>query len=48
VPILVVSALADKATAISALCKGARGFLNKPFTEKQLIAALKEVISNDE
>ena len=48
VPILVVSALADKATAISALRKGARGFLNKPFTEKQLIAALKEVISNDE
>ncbi len=48
VPILVISALADKTTAISALRKGARGFLNKPFTEKQLIAALKEVISNDE
>lgn len=48
VPILVVSALADKATAISALSKGARGFLNKPFTEKQLVAALKEVISDDE
>jgi two-component system, chemotaxis family, chemotaxis protein CheY len=48
VPILVISALADKTTAIAALRKGARGFLNKPFTEKQLVAALKEVISNDE
>lgn len=48
VPILVISALADKTTAIAALRKGARGFLNKPFTEKQLVAALKEVISNDD
>ena len=47
VPILVISALADKTTAIAALRKGARGFLNKPFTEKQLIAALKEVISDE-
>ncbi len=47
VPILVISALADKATAIAALRKGARGFLNKPFTEKQLVAALKEVISDE-
>ncbi len=47
VPILVVSALADKTTAIAALRKGARGFLNKPFTEKQLVAALKEVISDE-
>jgi two-component system, chemotaxis family, chemotaxis protein CheY len=48
VPILVVSALADKTTAIAALRKGARGFLHKPFTEKQLVAALKEVISDDD
>jgi two-component system, chemotaxis family, chemotaxis protein CheY len=48
VPILVISALADKTTAIAALRKGARGFLNKPFTEKQLVAALKEVVSDDE
>jgi two-component system, chemotaxis family, chemotaxis protein CheY len=47
VPILVVSALADKATAIAALRKGARGYLHKPFTEKQLVAALKEVISDE-
>jgi two-component system, chemotaxis family, chemotaxis protein CheY len=47
VPILVISALADKTTAIAALRKGARGFLNKPFTEKQLVAALKEVISDE-
>jgi two-component system chemotaxis response regulator CheY len=48
VPILVVSALADKATAIAALRKGARGFLHKPFTEKQMVAALKEVISDND
>ncbi len=47
VPILVVSALADKTTAIAALRKGAKGFLHKPFTERQLVAALKEVISDD-
>jgi len=38
--ILVVSALADKATAIEALKKGAHGFLCKPFTEEELSEAL--------
>jgi two-component system, chemotaxis family, chemotaxis protein CheY len=41
--ILVVSALGDKATAISALKKGARGFLHKPFSDEQLVAALLEI-----
>ncbi len=42
--ILVVSALADKATAIEALKKGAHGFLCKPFTEKELSEALDELL----
>lgn len=40
--ILVVSALSDKATAIDALKKGARGFLLKPFSDEQLANALLE------
>lgn len=43
--ILVVSALSDKATAIAALKKGARGFLHKPFTDEQLVDALLELAS---
>lgn len=41
--ILVVSALSDKATAIEALKRGARGFLHKPFTDEQLAEALLEI-----
>jgi two-component system chemotaxis response regulator CheY len=41
--ILVVSALGDKATAIAALKKGARGFLHKPFSDEQLVDALLEI-----
>lgn len=41
--ILVVSALGDKTTAISALKKGARGFLHKPFSDEQLVDALLEI-----
>lgn len=41
--ILVVSALSDKATAIDALTRGARGFLYKPFTDEQLANALLEI-----
>jgi two-component system chemotaxis response regulator CheY len=41
--ILVVSALSDKATAIDALRRGARGFLYKPFTDEQLVNALLEI-----
>lgn len=41
--ILVVSALADKATAISALTLGAHGFLCKPFTDQELKDALYEI-----
>jgi two-component system, chemotaxis family, chemotaxis protein CheY len=41
--ILVISALSDKATGIEALKRGARGFLCKPFTDEQLLAALIEL-----
>ena len=44
--ILVVSALSDKATGIAALKKGARGFLCKPFSDEQLMAALHELIED--
>lgn len=42
--ILVISALADKMTAIEALEKGASGFLCKPFTDRQLNQALRKLI----
>lgn len=42
--ILVISALADKATAVEAMEKGANGFLNKPFSERQLNEALLELL----
>ena len=44
VRILVVSALADKDTAIQALKEGAQGFLCKPFTEKDLTDAITELL----
>ena len=43
--ILVISALADKATAVEAMERGANGFLNKPFTDRQLNDALLELIA---
>jgi two-component system, chemotaxis family, chemotaxis protein CheY len=42
--ILVISALSDKATAVDAMEKGANGFLNKPFTDRQLNEAIAELI----
>lgn len=42
--ILVISALADKATAIQAIHCGARGFLCKPFNPMQLSDALNKLI----
>ena len=44
--ILVISALADKLTAMEALEKGASGFLCKPFTDRQLNDALRKLIEN--
>ena len=41
--ILVISALADKLTAMEALEKGASGFLCKPFTDRQLNDALRKL-----
>ena len=45
VRILVISALADKATAVEAMERGANGFLNKPFTDRQLNEALAELMA---
>jgi two-component system chemotaxis response regulator CheY len=44
VRILVISALADKATAVDAMEKGANGFLNKPFTDRQLNEAIADLM----
>lgn len=44
--ILIVSALADKATAVEAMEKGANGFLAKPFSDRQLNEALDELIAD--
>ena len=46
--ILIVSALADKATAIEAIKRGANGFLSKPFTEKDLNVAFEKLIKRVE
>ena len=46
--ILVVSALADKATAIHALKEGAQGFLCKPFSEEDLADAVGELIGDSD
>jgi len=42
--ILVISALADKATAVKALSLGANGFLCKPFTEQELNDSISKVL----
>ncbi len=48
VRILVVSALADKATAIGALKEGAQGFVCKPFSEDELNEAIGELMEEVE
>jgi two-component system chemotaxis response regulator CheY len=42
--ILIISALADKATAIEAIKRGANGFLSKPFSEKDLNIAFDRLL----
>ena len=42
--ILVVSALSDQATGLEALELGASGFLNKPFTEEELLDSLDRMV----
>jgi len=46
VRILVVSALADKATLIKAMTLGAYGFLCKPFSDVELSEAVSELIED--
>lgn len=47
IKVLVVSALSDVATGLEAIENGARGFLCKPFTDEELVAALNKVIAAD-
>ena len=44
--ILVVSALADKATAVEAIKRGAQGFLLKPITAESVQNALDDILSD--
>lgn len=44
--ILVVSALSDKATGIKALQLGAHGFLLKPFSDQELLEALRSLMED--
>ncbi|MEY2633372.1 MAG: hypothetical protein RIR00_2026 [Pseudomonadota bacterium] len=44
--ILVVSALSDKITALTAMKRGARGFLHKPFSDDALVDALLELLKD--
>ncbi|HEV3157924.1 MAG TPA: response regulator [Candidatus Baltobacteraceae bacterium] len=44
--ILVISALADKATAVEAVRRGAQGFLLKPFTPESLSLELTELLKD--
>lgn len=46
--ILVISALNDKKTGIRALKLGAMGYLCKPFTDKELIESLTELMREDD
>jgi two-component system, chemotaxis family, chemotaxis protein CheY len=43
--ILVVSALADRSTAVEAVDRGASGFLLKPFTTETLEEAINDVLT---
>lgn len=43
--IIVVSALADMATALEAIKCGAQGFLTKPFSDQELKDALSELMN---
>lgn len=42
--VLVVTAITEKSVAIDALKKGAKGFLNKPFSEEKIKTAIKEIL----
>ncbi len=46
--VLIITALADPATGIQALKLGARGFLNKPFTEEELLSEVQAVLAADD
>ncbi len=45
--VMVVTALADKATGLKAIKSGAKSFLGKPFTAEGLRASMKRLISEN-
>ena len=42
--VIIVSALSDKDVALEAMTKGAASYVNKPFTQEDLLEALEEVL----
>ena len=48
IKILVISALNDKATGMEALEKGAMGFINKPFSQQEIVEALDTLTEGDD
>jgi len=46
VKILVISALNDKATGMEALERGAMGFINKPFSQQEILDALRVLVED--
>ncbi len=44
--ILIISALADRSTAVEALKRGAHGFLLKPITPESLHLAVEDLLNN--
>lgn len=44
--ILIISALADRSTAVEALKRGAHGFLLKPITAESLHLAIEDLVNN--
>lgn len=45
VSILVVSAMSDRQTGLYAVQSGARGFIQKPFTDEQLVISINKLIN---
>ena len=46
--VLVITALSDSATGIKALKMGAKGFMNKPFDESELVEELRHVMQMED
>ena len=44
IPVIILTGLAQRTTRLEAIASGADIFLNKPFTEDQLLAALQQLL----